>query len=48
VVGDAAKEGGMGQFGRITEAKREATRAKRIGEAVAWLAEGKARNWKYM
>lgn len=31
----------------ISEAKRPETRAKRIGEAVAWLAEGKRRNWKY-
>ncbi|NUO75142.1 MAG: hypothetical protein HOQ32_03925 [Lysobacter sp.] len=32
----------------ITEAKREATRLKRIEQAVEWLAEGKQRNWKYM
>jgi uncharacterized protein YdeI (YjbR/CyaY-like superfamily) len=32
----------------ITEAKREATRDKRIAQTVAWLAEGKPRNWKYM
>lgn len=31
----------------ITEAKRPETRAKRIGKAVEWLAEGKRRNWKY-
>jgi uncharacterized protein YdeI (YjbR/CyaY-like superfamily) len=31
----------------ITGAKREGTRAKRIGEAVAMLAESKRRNWKY-
>jgi uncharacterized protein YdeI (YjbR/CyaY-like superfamily) len=31
----------------ITEAKRPETRAKRIGEALAWLAEGRRRNWKY-
>ncbi len=31
----------------ITEAKQEATRARRIEQAVEWLAEGKARNWKY-
>jgi len=31
----------------ITEAKRPETRAKRIGEALGWLAEGKRRNWKY-
>lgn len=32
----------------ITEAKREATREKRIAQAVEWMAEGKPRNWKYM
>ena len=31
----------------ITEAKREATRDRRIAQAVVWLAEGKPRNWKY-
>ena len=31
----------------ITEAKREATRAKRLAQAVEWMAEGKSRNWKY-
>lgn len=31
----------------ITEAKTEGTRAKRIAQAVEWLAEGKKRNWKY-
>jgi len=31
----------------ITTAKREATRLKRIEQAVEWLAEGKRRNWKY-
>lgn len=31
----------------ITEAKREETKAKRVAQAVEWLAEGKARNWKY-
>lgn len=31
----------------ITGAKRPQTRAKRIGEALEWLAEGKRRNWKY-
>lgn len=32
----------------ITQAKREATRDKRLATAVEWLAEGKPRNWKYM
>jgi len=31
----------------IVEAKREETKVKRIAQAVEWLAEGKARNWKY-
>lgn len=31
----------------ISEAKTEATRQKRITQAVAWIAEGKKRNWKY-
>ena len=32
----------------ITEAKQEATRARRLATSVEWLAEGKPRNWKYM
>jgi len=32
----------------ITEAKTEATRQRRLATSVEWLAEGKARNWKYM
>jgi len=31
----------------ITEAKTDATRDKRIAQAVEWIAEGKKRNWKY-
>lgn len=31
----------------IADAKREETMAKRIAQAVEWLAEGKKRNWKY-
>ncbi len=31
----------------ITEAKQVATREKRLGQAVEWMAEGKSRNWKY-
>ena len=31
----------------ISEAKQEATRAKRIADAVQWLSEGKRRHWKY-
>jgi uncharacterized protein YdeI (YjbR/CyaY-like superfamily) len=32
----------------ITEAKTDATRTKRMQQALEWLAEGKPRNWKYM
>ena len=31
----------------ITEAKRDETRQKRLDTTIAWLTEGKARNWKY-
>jgi uncharacterized protein YdeI (YjbR/CyaY-like superfamily) len=31
----------------ITEAKTEETRARRMATALEWLAEGKARHWKY-
>lgn len=31
----------------VTEAKQAATRERRIGQAVEWMAEGKKRNWKY-
>lgn len=30
----------------ILDAKREETRARRIAQAVEWLAEGKSRHWK--
>lgn len=32
----------------ITEAKREETRTRRLQTTLAWLAEGKVRNWKYL
>jgi uncharacterized protein YdeI (YjbR/CyaY-like superfamily) len=32
----------------LTEAKTDATRRKRLATAIGWIAEGKARNWKYM
>jgi uncharacterized protein YdeI (YjbR/CyaY-like superfamily) len=32
----------------ITEARRAETRARRIDQTLARLAEGKPRNWKYM
>ena len=32
----------------ITEAKTEATRNRRLTQAIEWMAEGKPRNWKYM
>lgn len=31
----------------ITEAKSAATRSRRLDTAVEWIAEGKARHWKY-
>ena len=31
----------------ITEAKTDVTRDKRLATAIEWLAEGKARHWKY-
>ena len=31
----------------ITEAKAEATRTKRMAQAIEWISEGKRRNWKY-
>ena len=31
----------------LTEAKTEATREKRLEQALEWIAEGKGRNWKY-
>jgi hypothetical protein len=32
----------------ITEAKTDATRDRRLAQAIAWIAEKKPRNWKYM
>lgn len=32
----------------ITEAKRPETRASRLATTIAWTAQGKHRNWKYM
>jgi uncharacterized protein YdeI (YjbR/CyaY-like superfamily) len=31
----------------ITEAKTAETRARRLAQAIEWLAQGKSRNWKY-
>jgi|ERR1044071_988952 uncharacterized protein YdeI (YjbR/CyaY-like superfamily) len=31
----------------ITEAKRDETRRQRLDTAIQWMAEGKARHWKY-
>jgi len=31
----------------LEDAKTEATRLRRMAQAIEWLAEGKARNWKY-
>ena len=30
------------------EAKQEATRQRRLAQAIAWMAEGKVRMWKYV
>ena len=32
----------------IGEAKTDATRTRRLEQALEWIAEGKPRNWKYM
>ncbi len=32
----------------VTEAKSDETRNRRVAQSVAWMAEGKPRNWKYM
>ena len=32
----------------LTEAKTEETRQRRLETAIAWMEEGKPRNWKYM
>jgi uncharacterized protein YdeI (YjbR/CyaY-like superfamily) len=32
----------------IADAKRDDTRARRVAQAVEWIAERKPRNWKYM
>lgn len=31
----------------ISEAKKDDTRARRIEQAIEWIADGKKRNWKY-
>ena len=31
----------------ITDAKSDETRARRLAQAMEWMAEGKSRNWKY-
>ena len=31
----------------VTEAKTDATRARRMATAIEWLSQGKSRNWKY-
>lgn len=31
----------------LEEAKTDATRQRRMDQAVEWIAEGKSRNWKY-
>jgi hypothetical protein len=48
----AAFDAGSTSFKReyvdwLEEAKTEPTRLRRMEQAIEWLAEGKARNWKY-
>ena len=31
----------------ITEAKADETKARRVGQAIEWIAAGKSGNWKY-
>jgi hypothetical protein len=31
----------------IAEAKQDATRERRVAQAIEWMAEGKSRHWKY-
>ncbi len=31
----------------LTDAKKEATRERRLATAIEWMAEGKTQNWKY-
>ena len=31
----------------VTEARTDDTRDRRLATAVAWMAEGKSRNWQY-
>jgi uncharacterized protein YdeI (YjbR/CyaY-like superfamily) len=31
----------------ISEAKQEATKLRRVAQAIEWIAEGKSRSWKY-
>ena len=31
----------------LLDAKTDSTRAKRLAQAIEWLADGKSRNWKY-
>jgi uncharacterized protein YdeI (YjbR/CyaY-like superfamily) len=56
LAGDAAASAAFAAFSPsarrdycewIADAKRPDTKAKRVAEAVAWIGEGKKRNWKY-
>jgi uncharacterized protein YdeI (YjbR/CyaY-like superfamily) len=31
----------------VVEARCDATRARRVTQAIDWLAEGNSRNWRY-
>jgi hypothetical protein len=45
---DAFPPSGKGEYLEwVADAKSDDTRARRIAQAVEWMAEGKRRNWKY-
>lgn len=44
---DLSKSGRNEYIEWITEAKTNATRDKRLATTLEWLAQGRARNWKY-
>ena len=46
-VFDPGPDGSIGDLSWVVEAKQDETRANRLNQAIAWMAEGKSRNWKY-
>lgn len=47
-LSDLPDDATLRTYVRKAAALRAATRERRTAQAVAWLAEGKPRNWKYM